>query len=591
MHRVTDTATVFAYSDDQCSSHSITDRTRIFMGCAYHVQQYYYGPSTSTALQCSTGTSLPPLPSYDGSYILQTSYDSEEGCEEGSVSAVDAMLQDHCTNVPVEGFSYSFSFPDLIVFDGLDCPPGAESSRTSLNTDCQSSLTADNDYSGEENYGYSYADAALSSSRMLQYYEEDTSNLFNIWSVADEPPEVTTEAPTVQPVAMPSSHPTRRPSTLAPSKSPTDSMSSEPTAPSAPHPSIEPTIHPTAVPSALPTIAATTQTGHPSLSPTPAPSFLPSARPSAAPSHTSIPTVHPTRTTTLAPVHIHSSTNLTVHMQQTLNGISARTWTRSASKNALVFRSALAASLQDFGISSSHIIVTGVEDVSAAWQTISRLISPASAVQCRIVYDIVFNPREHGWSSASKAVSAIENKLDSAVQDDDFDTTLAFFAATWQAADLMHVTSSNVWVESVDASASTEEESQPSHLGGIIGGVVGGLMALVLLVGVAGYAGCGWMTSLKQQVRRSTYAQVSLETDSVHASINPIVQRQHRGVQEEEEEGGVVEIELGEIRAGRKLAREEKEEVKEKVEGGVMSVMHESATETTTEQRVSSEVV
>lgn len=74
----TDVASATYYSDGTCSSDSVTQETKLFMGCAYHVSGYYdQSTSTSSEITCSNdATSLPPLPSYDGSYIIHRYRDS-----------------------------------------------------------------------------------------------------------------------------------------------------------------------------------------------------------------------------------------------------------------------------------------------------------------------------------------------------------------------------------------------------------------------------------------------------------------------------------------------------------------------------------
>lgn len=53
----------------------LTDDIKIFLGCAYRVANYYDSTtfySTEVACSADGDPMIPPLPAYDGSYILDT---------------------------------------------------------------------------------------------------------------------------------------------------------------------------------------------------------------------------------------------------------------------------------------------------------------------------------------------------------------------------------------------------------------------------------------------------------------------------------------------------------------------------------------
>jgi hypothetical protein len=60
------------YSDGICSEQFLVDQQMYFYGCAVRVEDTYYSTSPySVDLVCSPGkTALPPLPHYDGRYIV-----------------------------------------------------------------------------------------------------------------------------------------------------------------------------------------------------------------------------------------------------------------------------------------------------------------------------------------------------------------------------------------------------------------------------------------------------------------------------------------------------------------------------------------
>lgn len=262
------TAKVSYFSDALCRK--VTHEAAIFMGCAYKVANYYDSEeyySTEVSCTVSSDPTTPPLPSYDGKYAVERSYNSLVGCE-GHVSGVEAILQNFCFNINQRVMSYKLVFPNIVVYNALNCPTSKVVSRSPLNTDCQSALE-DDDGGGdddaddddaflrsaafeEESAQGSYSPGLIKSIRPsndleLQaddddyaYGDDATTDMFNIWAVAHTAPEVATHVPTVRPTVRPSQRPTVRPSTHSPTTC---------------HPSVIPTANPSQSPTAAPSNA------------------------------------------------------------------------------------------------------------------------------------------------------------------------------------------------------------------------------------------------------------------------------------------------------------------------------------------------
>ncbi|RYH31057.1 hypothetical protein EON65_03610 [archaeon] len=280
------TAMVSYYSDATCRK--VKQESSIFMGCAYKVANYYDSEeyfSTEVSCTMSSDPTTPPLPAYDGSYGVERSYNSLFGCE-GQVSAVEAVLQDYCFNINQRVMSYKLIFPNIVVYDALDCKASKQVSQNPLNLDCKFAIEADDDGFNDDEFGNdgsklrdavtmkkgsslykqkvdtSMAFDNIHSSqgftprgpvkavRQLNnvelqgddYYGDDAiTDMFNIWAVADV-------APLDGASEEPSLFPTHRPTTLLPTMGPlaTHLPTYTPT-------SCLPIVVPTILPSSLPT--------------------------------------------------------------------------------------------------------------------------------------------------------------------------------------------------------------------------------------------------------------------------------------------------------------------------------------------------
>lgn len=550
-----DVASATYYSDSTCSSDSVTQQTKIFMGCAYHVSGYYdQSASTSSEITCSSdATSLPPLPSYDGSYIVHSSYDSLTGCEEGRQSAVDATLQNHCFDLSGQDMSYQFAYPKLNVYSSTGCKSQNFQSQINLNTQCEETqrqasgygynrrldralndtgygvnaqyysdeepvniATTEDDvngtdyeayayYSYEGTAQYSYA-AVAEHERELQegtsyaYGDQDTADMYNVWSLADIAPP--SAQPSLTPISLPSAHPSLTPS-LKPSSLP--SVGSVPS-----NPSYAPTILPSVYPSVKP-----------SFKPSSLPSSLPSAHPTANPSSrpSVLPTPSPTTQYTLSPIQVNRNANFSVICNQVLNGMDVATWNLNADKHFEIVRSAIFQSLDEL-VEEQRIIFLGISN------GVAQSIESQSVATCTLSYSIVLTLSQTDFSSVNEVVSVVQTRLRAAVEDGSFDRLLTHGAAANQVPELLHISTASVAVVDVQTdSSSGSSKLTKEDESGIIGGVIGCAVILLFTAFILWYTGrCkSWREKLPGTESSSLYGKVSLESDSVHHSVmNPI---------------------------------------------------------------------
>jgi hypothetical protein len=255
---------------------------------------------------------------------LYSSFDSLTGCDAALLSEYELFLENHCFDVSDSNYgdySYKFTFPNVMVYDGLNCRAKKPQTQA-LPTTCQEA-NAGNDDGG---YYSTTADAEMGSeadpsvaedaktsrvqrlvaqlrARMLaaaeagdataedtqdpapqQYYdyEQTTNDIYEQWSLVHS--KVAANGPSARPTTSPTVAPT---STPAPSAVPT----------------VAPTANPTTVPTCTPTVE-NMPTEYPTAQPTmqPTDTASPTERPSAQPTQSTAPTLAPTKQETLPAV-------------------------------------------------------------------------------------------------------------------------------------------------------------------------------------------------------------------------------------------------------------------------------------------------
>jgi len=151
------------------------------MGCAMRVQDSYYSQDAySTSLRCIPQNSdpalqyTPPSPSVDGSYAMQSSYDSLQGCIGSAISEYTLYLENFCFNVESQGYSYKFAFPSVVFYPGLKCSSNKPQTQA-LPTTCAAIASGDD-------YGGSYYDYYSKESSSSYYDSQGTTSLYSLWS-------------------------------------------------------------------------------------------------------------------------------------------------------------------------------------------------------------------------------------------------------------------------------------------------------------------------------------------------------------------------------------------------------------------------
>lgn len=254
-------------------------------------ENYYYAPDYySISLKCSSsGNSVPPLPLYDGSYVVHNSYNSP-GCTSNQISYVEALLGNYCYNVDQKGFSYKAIYPKIYVYKKLNCK--SLDSTIDLSSQCSEIQSSSYYYGGQRR---------LEDINPSYYYEQTSENVYENWIQghfsASNPPSVhPTKVPSKAPFGIILSQPS-----IIPTTSPTIIQSSSP--------SINPSISSTIIPTSFPSSQSTNniQSNFPSILPSIKPTILPSSFPSSSPSSKpslspiSLPTSHPSNHPTIRP--------------------------------------------------------------------------------------------------------------------------------------------------------------------------------------------------------------------------------------------------------------------------------------------------
>jgi hypothetical protein len=269
------------YTSSDCSARYLSGQNKYYLGCALKVEDYYYAERAySLALVCGEGSDDLPLgdSNFIGNYAIERSYDSTTGCEDESISSINAFLEDYCINSAQDEASFKIELPTVYFYKGLGCDESKFDSTMDLNMDCESAM--DNSDGGNRNsvstqYDYSYS----------YNYESGSVELYSQWAeVTADGTHDSSEFPTNTPTVTPSIR-------VVPSKLP----------------SLVPSRRTTGVPTGSPSISfaptGKNSTDFPTVSPTPEPSAAPTAnpssrKPSVRPSFaaTKVPTREPTST-------------------------------------------------------------------------------------------------------------------------------------------------------------------------------------------------------------------------------------------------------------------------------------------------------
>lgn len=440
---VEDSVELTFYSDNHCDSQYAVQSQQFFYGCAVKVEDTYYSSQPySVDLVCSQGrSSIPPLPTFDGSFVLHSSYDDTEGCLENTQSSVDAYLQNYCFNVADEKMSYMFEYPKAILFDGLYCSSTADKTAQDLNTECTASSSASNGYY----YGYyndqqkvQQKDKATHSSDdqyYYQYYDQGNSGsvaLFDRWSKAINAPS---DLPSI-------------------------------------------TLPPTSTPYNYPTLIPTTNANTPV---------------STAPT-------------------MQSSGNYHVFVSHYFEGITERQWGKCSQKCFQVVQYALTK------------VVPGlyVDDVNF----VSIDTSSSNFLLLNVSYEISASASQFNAADGNSAAALISTAIESAANNGNFDINIQYFALAFETKEMIGVKTSTIQtvqmavaVDDTDSQSDTSSNATDSHSNISTTAVISSIVVFIVILTVIAIV---QFLHRKNQQSQGIYSEVSLESDSVHASKNPL---------------------------------------------------------------------
>jgi hypothetical protein len=392
--------------------------------------------------------------------------------------------------------SYTFHYPKVRLYQGLGCSKTARNEAQDLNTECTS--TAD---SG----GYGYGDDQTSRKAQMKPTADDDANgddqyggyygdqgnvaLFDMWSLANTQPTIPTAQPTV-PV---------------------------PRAPTVP--TLRPTMKPTTTKITIGTSAPTTIiASSPSASPTNANAYF---------------QVTYSQVSYLIFFYFYLVISLSwCYFVQVLEGVTVQEWNKNAIDCFQSFRLAIIKLLP-------AITEENVQPL--------RVLEPTGITNaCNITYQITGTISQHHVSDASIAVDRIADALTKAIAGGTFDIYLRYYALSFELTELIGVKSSHFQslhvnvMDSSTASDSTSSDSVGDNADTQALTIAFTVIAVMVVIAVGGMS----ISRCCQSKERTHYTEVSLESDSMHSSVNnplasSVMENGRKGMGEDEEDGEV----------------------------------------------------
>eukprot|EP01038_Epipyxis_sp_PR26KG_P005158 gene5158-7181_t len=179
-----DFAIATLFSDTSCSPEFEVFNWKNFQGCSHEAHQYYYSTALySTNMQCSTSSSL-PLPT--GTFAVESQYNTDDTSCTGTIATVYAFKSNYCFEDVQNLVSYTFSFPNQVVYDDIGCDSSTEfSEKFPLNVVCvnyeANAYTAYNDIGFVYSYYYPHG---VVSKQSIWTSQTVSSNSKTFWTRA-----------------------------------------------------------------------------------------------------------------------------------------------------------------------------------------------------------------------------------------------------------------------------------------------------------------------------------------------------------------------------------------------------------------------